>query len=129
LLLLVLRKVILGRQVLFVLKVKKSWGQTFKIQLTRRSSYLLHAYALMDNYYHLLIQTLKATYHKIMQNINTSYTVYINRKYLRAGHLFQERFKGIIGDKDRYLIALSRYIHLNPVRAKIVHKPLVNILG
>jgi hypothetical protein len=44
--------------------------------------------------------------------------VAVNRKYQRSGHLLQRRFKGIIVEKDRYLIALSRYIHLNPVRAK-----------
>ena len=59
-----------------------------------------------------------------MQNINTSYTVYINRKYKRSGHLFQGRFKGIIVDKNEYLITLSRYIHLNPVRAQLVKKPV-----
>ena len=58
-----------------------------------------------------------------MQNINTSYTVYLNRKYQRSGHLFQGRVKGIIVDKDRYLIGLSRYIHLNPVRAEVVQRP------
>lgn len=58
-----------------------------------------------------------------MQNINTSYTVYINKKYQRSGHLFQGRFKGIIVDKDEYLVTLSRYIHLNPVRAGIVQRP------
>src|SRR3990170_8349518 len=87
-----------------------------------RYGYLLHAYALMGNHYHLLIETPKANISQIMQNINTSYTVYVNRKYQRSGHLFQGRFKGIIVDKDEYLIALSRYIHLNPVRAKIVQK-------
>jgi hypothetical protein len=58
-----------------------------------------------------------------MQNINTIYTVYINKKYQRFGHLFQGRFKGIIVDKDEYLVTLSRYIHLNPVRAKIAQRP------
>lgn len=88
-----------------------------------RYSYLLHAYALMGNHYHLLIETPKANISQIMQNINTSYTVYVNRKYQRSGHLFQGRFKGIIVDKDEYLVTLSRYIHLNPVRAGIVEKP------
>lgn len=88
-----------------------------------RYSYLLHAYALMDNHYHLLIETPKANISQIMQNINTSYTVYINKKYQRSGHLLQGRFKGIIVDKDEYLVALSRYIHLNPVRAEIVQIP------
>jgi len=89
-----------------------------------RYGFLLHAYALMDNHYHLLMETPKANLSQIMQNINTSYTVYINRKYQRSGHLLQGRFKGIIVDKDRYLVALSRYIHLNPVRAKLVKRPL-----
>jgi putative transposase len=89
-----------------------------------RYGFLLHGYALMDNHYHLLMETPKANLSQIMQNINTSYTVYINRKYQRSGHLLQGRFKGIIVDKDRYLVALSRYIHLNPVRAKLVKDPL-----
>ena len=89
-----------------------------------RYGFLLHAYALMDNHYHLLMETAKANLSQIMQNINTSYTVYVNRKYQRSGHLLQGRFKGIIVDKDRYLIALSRYIHLNPVRAKLVKRPV-----
>jgi len=88
-----------------------------------RYSFLLHAYALMDNHYHLLMETPKANLSKIMQNINTSYTVYINRKYGRTGHLFQGRFKAIIVDKDGYLVALSRYIHLNPGRAGLVKVP------
>ncbi|KAF0143508.1 MAG: hypothetical protein FD156_2574 [Nitrospirae bacterium] len=88
-----------------------------------RYGYLLHAYALMDNHYHLLIETPKANISQAMQNINTSYTVYINKKYQRSGHLFQGRFKGIIVDKDEYLLTLSRYIHLNSVRAKIVQWP------
>lgn len=88
-----------------------------------RYGYLLHAYALMDNHYHLMIETPRANISQIMQNINTSYTVYINRKHHRSGHLLQGRFKGIIVDKDEYLFTLSRYIHLNPVRAKIVQRP------
>lgn len=88
-----------------------------------RYGFLLHAYALMDNHYHLLIETPKANVSQIMQNINTSYTVYVNRRYQRSGHLLQGRFRGIIVDKDRYLIGLSRYIHLNPVRVGLVKRP------
>jgi putative transposase len=100
--------------------------RTFLEILTKtkeRYSYLLHAYALMGNHYHLLIETPKANISRIMQNVNTSYTVYINRRYQRSGHLFQGRYKGIIVDKDEYLATLSRYIHLNPVRVGIVMKP------
>ena len=88
-----------------------------------RYGFLLHGYVLMDNHYHLLMETPKANLSQIMQNVNTSYTVYVNRKYQRSGHLLQGRFKGIIVDKERYLIALSRYLHLNPVRAKLVKRP------
>jgi hypothetical protein len=58
-----------------------------------------------------------------MHGINGGYTGYFNRKYGRSGHLFQGRYKGIIIDKGSYLIPLSRYVHLNPVRAKIVERP------
>lgn len=88
-----------------------------------RYGYLLHAYTLMDNHYHLIIETPFSNVKQIMQNINTSYTVYINKKYERSGHLFQGRYKAVIVDKDNYLLELSRYIHLNPVRAKLVKSP------
>lgn len=88
-----------------------------------RYGYLLHAYVLMDNHYHLLIETPHANIKQIMQNINTSYTVYVNRRHKRTGHLFQGRYKAFIVDKENYLLELGRYIHLNPVRAGIVKKP------
>lgn len=87
-----------------------------------RYGYLLHAYVLMDNHYHLLIETPHANIKQVMQNINTSYTVYINRRHERFGHLLQGRYKAFIVDKENYLLELGRYIHLNPVRAKIVKR-------
>ena len=85
--------------------------------------YLLHVYVLMDNHYHLLIETPQANLSKIMHYINGFYTGYINVKRKRSGHLFQGRYKSILIDKDNYLLELSRYIHLNPVRKKMVEKP------
>lgn len=85
--------------------------------------YILHTYVLLDNHYHLFIETPEANIQHIMHNINTSYTVYVNRNYHRSGHLFQGRYKAILVDKDNYLLALSRYIHLNPVRAGIAERP------
>jgi putative transposase len=87
-----------------------------------RYGYLLHAYVFMSNHYHLLIETPYANLHQVMQNINTSYTVFVNKKYHRSGHLFRGRYKAFIVDKDKYLLALSRYIHLNPVRAGAVKR-------
>ena len=77
----------------------------------------------MSNHYHLLIETPHANIMQVMQNINTSYTVFVNRKYRRSGHLFQGRYKAFIVDKERYLLELGRYIHLNPVRAGVVRRP------
>ncbi len=85
-----------------------------------RYKYFLHAYVFMDNHYHLLIETPHAN---IKQIINTSYTVYVNRRHKRAGHVLQGRYKAFIVDKENYLLELSRYIHLNPVRANMVKGP------
>jgi REP element-mobilizing transposase RayT len=85
--------------------------------------YLLHCYVLMGNHYHLLIETPQGNMSKLMHFINSSYTTYINRKRKRSGHLFQGRYKAILIDRDSYLLELSRYLHLNPVRANIVTKP------
>jgi putative transposase len=84
---------------------------------------IFHSYILMTNHYHLLVETPHANLSEIMHYINSSYTTYINRKKGRSGHLFQGRYKAILVDKDTYLLELSRYLHLNPVRAKIVTKP------
>lgn len=88
-----------------------------------RYGILIHCYVLMDNHYHLVMETPKGNLLKVMHGINSGYTGYFNRKYGRAGHLFQGRYKGILIDKDAYLLELSRYVHLNPVRARIVDMP------
>ena len=84
-----------------------------------RYKYSLYAYVLMSNHVHLLIETRTIPLSKILQGINQSYTMYFNRKYKTVGHLFQGRYKAILCDKDAYLLSLIKYIHLNPVRAKI----------
>jgi len=84
---------------------------------------LIHSYVMMNNHYHLILETPRANLLKVMHGINGRYTGYFNRRYKRIGHLFQGRYKGILVEKDAYLLALSRYVHLNPVRAKVVEKP------
>jgi REP element-mobilizing transposase RayT len=76
----------------------------------------IYCYVLMNNHYHLLVETPLANLSRFMHNLNTSYTIYFNNRYKRVGPLFQGRYKGIIVDKDNYLLELSRYIHLNPKR-------------
>ena len=88
-----------------------------------RYKYFLYAYVLMNNHIHLLIETQETPLSKILQGINQSYTTYFNRKYKTVGHLFQGRYKAILCDRDEYLLSLVKYIHLNPVRAKIVKFP------
>ena len=90
---------------------------------TQRYDALIHAYCMMDNHYHLLLQTPWGNLPQIMRHINGAYTTYFNVKRDRSGHLFQGRYKAILVDIDEYAKELSRYIHLNPVRAKIVESP------
>jgi len=83
----------------------------------------LHAFVLMTNHDHLFVQTPEANLSAGMQFLNGSYTSYFNRRHRRAGHLFQGRFKGHLIDEAGYYVEVSRYIHLNPVRAKLVERP------
>lgn len=78
----------------------------------------LHAYVLMSNHFHLMVETPKANLSEFMRQFNISYTGYYNRRHRRIGHLYQGRFKAIVVDKDSYLLELSRYVHLNPIRIK-----------
>jgi REP element-mobilizing transposase RayT len=89
----------------------------------RRFFIIIHTYCLMSNHFHLLVETPESNLSMAMQWINVSYATYFNRKRGRHGHLFQGRFKAILIDADEYLKHLSRYIHLNPVRAKMVPTP------
>lgn len=81
---------------------------------------VIHVYCLMDNHYHLLLETPGGNLSQIMHHINGAYTTYYNVKRNRSGHLFQGRYKAIVVERDEYCQELSRYIHLNPVRAGIV---------
>jgi REP element-mobilizing transposase RayT/transposase-like protein len=83
----------------------------------------IYAYCLMPNHVHLLVETGATPLAKFMQGVQQSYTQYFNRRYRKVGHLFQGRYKAIICERDKYLQALIRYIHLNPVRAKLVTRP------
>jgi REP element-mobilizing transposase RayT len=88
-----------------------------------RYGILIHSYVLMDNHYHLTLETPRGNLLKVMHGINSGYTGYFNRKYGRSGHLFQGRYRGILVEKDTYLLSLSRYVHLNPVRGRAVERP------
>jgi len=90
---------------------------------TERYGAIIHVYCLMDNHYHLLIETPVGNLSQIMHHINGAYTTYFNAKRERSGHLFQGRYKAILIEADEYAKELSRYIHLNPVRAGVAENP------
>ena len=69
----------------------------------------------MSNHVHLLLATPRGILSKMMQPFQTSYTVYFNKRHGRSGHVFEQRYKAMVVDKDNYLLEVSRYIHLNPV--------------
>ena len=82
-------------------------------------NYRIFGYILMDNHYHILIQTMDKKLQEIMHQINNKYSKYFNAKYKRVGHVFQGRYKATLVQDERYLIWVLRYIHQNPVQAGI----------
>ncbi|MEK6742512.1 MAG: transposase [Nitrospirota bacterium] len=80
----------------------------------------IYAWVLMDNHVHLLFRSGKDGISAVMRKLLTWYAQYFNRKHSRKGHLFENRYKSILCDEDNYLLALVRYIHLNPIRAKVI---------
>lgn len=108
-----------------VFKSRKDREQflTYLESAVTRYGAVIHAYCLMTNHYHLLIETPDGNLARIMQHINGAYTNYFNMKRKRSGHLFQGRYKAIVIEADEYATLLSRYIHLNPVRAGMVERP------
>jgi len=91
--------------------------------VVNRYNWLCHGYCLMENHYHLLIETVDPTLSIGMRHLNGVYSQYFNRNHEKVGHLFQGRFKSILVEKSTYLLELIRYIVLNPVRADITRSP------
>ena len=81
-------------------------------QVVTKFNWICHAWCLMDNHYHLMIQTPDGNLSKGMRQLNDVYTQASNRRHWRVGHLFQGRFKAILVDSDAYLLELSRFVQL-----------------
>ncbi len=92
-------------------------------EVVEQFNWLCHGYCMMSNHYHLLIETPDGNLSKGMRQLNGVYTQATNRRHGRVGHLFQGRYKAILVDADAYLLELSRYLVLNPVRAAMVADP------
>ena len=91
--------------------------------VNKRHHWLCHAYCLMDNHYHILIETPDGNLSLGMRQLNGVYTQARNKRHNKTVHLFQGRYKAILIQKDTHLLEVCRYVVLNPVRAKMVEKP------
>ncbi|MFQ5683246.1 MAG: transposase [Candidatus Binatia bacterium] len=89
----------------------------------KQQGWVCYASCLMDNRYHLIIETPEPNLVRGMRRLNGVYTQAFNRRHEKVGHLFQGRYKAIVVDKESYLFELCRYVVLNPVRAKVVPRP------
>ena len=92
-------------------------------QVNKHYHWFCHAYCLMDNHYHLLIETPEGNLSRGMRQLNGVYTQSFNKKRNRTGHLFQGRYKAILIQKDNHLLEAGRYVVLNPVGAQLVERP------
>jgi len=92
-------------------------------QVTERFHWICHAYCLMNNHYHLVIETPDGNLSKGMRQLNGVYTQAFNKRHSRVGHVFRGRFKAILVQKDSHFLEVCRYVVLNPVRAKTISHP------
>lgn len=92
-------------------------------RLHSRYHFEIHSYCLMPNHYHILIRTLLPNLSCGMQYLSGVYTYHYNHKYKKDGALFRGRYKATLVDAENYLLRVSRYIHLNPVKARLAKKP------
>ena len=112
-----------GRKTIFLSEQDRKLFLSTLSEVVLDFNWAMHAYCLMDNHYHLLIETLDGHLSKGMRQLNGVYTQRFNRQHGRVGHVFQGRYKAIIVQKESYLLELARYVVLNPVRARMVRSP------
>lgn len=93
------------------------------LEVVERFAWICHAYCLMSNHYHLLIETPRANISRGMRHLNGIYTQSFNKQHKRTGHVFQGRFKAILVEKESHLLEVARYVVLNPVRGKMAKHP------
>ncbi len=112
-----------GREAIFLSEEDRRLFLGVLSEAVSDCNWAVHAYCLMDNHYHLLIETPDGNLSKGMRQLNGVYTQRFNRQHGRVGHVFQGRYKAIIVQKESYLLELARYVVLNPVRARMVRSP------
>jgi len=109
-----------GFREIFLSNKDRNFFLTLLGEITEQYNIEIHAYCLMKNHYHLLLKTPKGNVSEAIRHLNGLYARYFNRERKTDGPLFRSRFKSTIVSNDEYLIHVSRYIHLNPVRANMV---------
>jgi len=113
-----------NKQNIFLNDVDRLYFLKLLREAKTRYGYYLYCYALMDNHFHMTIETPSdISISEIMHFVEGRYASLFNNKHRMVGHLFQSRFKSILVEKEAYLLELSRYIHLNPVKAGYVISP------
>ena len=100
---------------------RKKWLQVLG-HVCSRYNWVIHAYCQMTNHYHFLVETVDGNLSKGMRQLNGLYTQRFNRRHGLSGHLYQGRYKAILVQKENYLLELTRYVVLNPLRADMVGK-------
>lgn len=98
---------------------REAWLETLAL-VCRRFNFVIHAYCQMTNHYHVLVETVEGNLSQGMRQLNGLYTQHFNRRHRLVGHLFQGRYKAILVQKESYLLELTRYVVLNPLRAHMV---------
>lgn len=112
-----------GREAIFLDDVDRRLFLDVMSTAAPDCNWIIHAYCLMDNHYHLVVETPDGNLAKGMRQLNGVYTQRFNRQHGRVGHVFQGRYKAIIVQKETHLLELARYVVLNPVRAGMVGAP------
>ena len=111
-----------GREDIYLIDAdREAWLQVFG-QVCDRFNWVCHAWCLMTNHYHILIETPEANLAQGMRQLNGVYTQRFNRTHRRVGHVYQGRYQAILVERDSYLLELARYVVLNPLRAKMVKR-------
>lgn len=113
-----------GREAIYLSDADRCLHLAVLADTCERFNWLCHAYCLMGNHYHLLIETPDANLSKGMRHLNGVYTQRFNLSHGRVGHVFQGRYKAVLVEKESYLLEVARYIVLNPVRARMVRAAL-----
>ena len=108
-----------GEKVFLDERHKSKYLDVLALYKEEKLGFKLYAFCIMDNHAHLLIEVQDDPLSQIMQRLQQVYTQWFNRKYSRTGHVFQQRYKALLCDKDSYLLQLIKYIHNNPVLAKL----------